>query len=232
MKPQDLKSARARKGWTQKEAAARLAVSQPYLAMLESGERRLRPELARRAVKVFGLPPSLLPPSKSLQAGQWLEDAQTLAEQLGALGYPGFAYLRSRGRKKNPGEVLLKALAQEELEARVVEALPWLLVNYWDLDADWLAEQAKLRDLQNRLGFVVSLAQRVAEKTNPQNEHCRQALAELEAKLERSRLAREDTLCRASLTEGEQRWVMENRSPEARHWNLFTDWRVEALSYV
>jgi transcriptional regulator with XRE-family HTH domain len=47
---------------TQAQAAARLGVSQPYLAMLEAGKRRLTPELARRAVGALGLTPTALPP--------------------------------------------------------------------------------------------------------------------------------------------------------------------------
>src|SRR5204862_2965596 len=45
-----------------------------------------------------------------------------------ALGYPGFTHLRPRRwALKNPAEVLLAALAQDDLEPRLVEALPWLL---------------------------------------------------------------------------------------------------------
>jgi hypothetical protein len=53
----------------------------------------------------------------------------TLATELASLGYPGFAYLKSRG-KKNPAEVLLSALSSNHLEARLVEALPWILLKY------------------------------------------------------------------------------------------------------
>lgn len=229
MNPHDLRSARLAKGWSQEQAAARLGVSQPYLAMLESGERRLTPRLARRAMKAYGLPPTVLPPSGSPLHTQ--VDAQTLANDLAALGYPGFAYLRPRGwRKKNPGEVLLAALAQDELEARVVEALPWLLLRYWNLDRAWLVREAKVCDLQNRLGFVVNLARRAAERT--QDERRAEGLKELEAELERSRLAREDTLCKASLTERERHWLVQNRPEEARHWNVLTDWSADALRYV
>jgi len=57
-------------------------------------------------------------------------------------------------------------------------------------------------------------------------------LRELEAELERSRLAREDTLCRALMPDRERQWLMERRPPEARHWNLLTDWRPEFLPYA
>lgn len=139
--------------------------------------------------------------------------------------------MRPRNWKpKNPSEVLLTALAQDDLEARLVEALPWLVVKYWPLDQGWLVREAKLRDLQNRLGFVVSLARYLAERAG--DERKARALKELETDLERSRLAREDTLCKASMREPERRWLAENRSEEGKRWNLLTDWTADALRYV
>ncbi|MFZ1058767.1 MAG: helix-turn-helix transcriptional regulator [Candidatus Rokuibacteriota bacterium] len=229
MNSSDLKSGRSAKGLSQVQAATRLRVSQPYLAMLESGRRRLTPELARRAMKVYDLPPTVLPPSELLSRHR--VDAEALANDVAALGYPGFAYLRPRNWKpKNPSDVLLAALAQDDLEARLVEALPWLVLRYWPLDREWLVREAKLRDLQNRLGFVVSLARRLAERAR--DERKARALNELETELERSRLAREDTLCKTSLSEPERRWLAENRPEDAKHWNVLTDWTVDALRYV
>ncbi len=225
-----LKSARSAKGLTQAQAATRLGVSQPYLAMLESGRRRLTPELARRAMKVYDLPPTVLPPSEELLSHHRM-DAEALVHDLAGLGYPGFAYLRPRNWKpKNPSDVLLAALAQDDLEARLVEALPWLVLKYWPLDREWLVREAKLRDLQNRLGFVVSLARRLAERARDEGKA--RALSELETELERSRLAREDTLCNASLPEPERRWLAEHRPEEAKHWNVLADWTVDALRYL
>ena len=220
MNSNDLRAGRRAKGWSQVHAATRLRVSQPYLAMLERGQRRLTPALARRAMKVYGLPPT----------AHRLE-AEGLATDLAALGYAGFAYLRPRHwTPKNPNEVLLAALAQAELDARLVEALPWLVLRYATGDQQWLVREAKLRDLQNRLGFVVSLARRLAERArDARRAH---TLNELETALERSRLAREDTLCKASLPEAERRWLADTRSDEAKHWNLLTDWTVDALRYV
>ena len=220
MNSNDLRAGRRAKGWSQAHAATRLRVSQPYLAMLERGQRRLTPALTRRAMKVYDLPPT----------AHRLE-AEALATDLAGLGYPGFAYLRPRHwTPKNPSEVLLAALAQAELDARLVEALPWLVLRYATGDQQWLVREAKLRDLQNRLGFVVSLARRLAERArDARRAH---ALSELETALERSRLACEDTLCKASLPEAERRWLADTRSDEAKHWNLLTDWTVDALRYV
>jgi transcriptional regulator with XRE-family HTH domain len=221
-----LRTARQAQGWTQARAATRLGVSQPYLAMLERGQRRLTSAVARRAMRVYGLPPTVLPPA----AVAARVTPARLAQDLAALGYPAFAHLARRGRAlPHPGAVLLTALAQPELEARTVEALPWLLLRYWDLDPAWLVREAKLRDLQNRLGFVVSLAREVAacEGDGPR----RAALQALEAALDRSRLAREDTLGRADLPEAERRWLRTHRSARARHWNLLTDWTAERLRH-
>jgi hypothetical protein len=194
--------------------------------MLERGQRRLTPAVARRAMRVYGLPPTVLP-----AAGPATRvTPETLAQDLATLGYPGFAHLARRGGvAKHPGAVLLTALAQPELEARAVEALPWLLLRYEDLDPAWLVREAKLRDLQNRLGFVVSLAREAAEQAGDGPRGA--ALRAVEAALDRSRLAREDTLGRAALPEAERRWLRTHRTAAARHWNLLTDWTAEALRY-
>jgi hypothetical protein len=83
-----------------------------------------------------------------------------LARQLAGLGYPGFAHLR--GRKANPAAVLLEALVQEDLEVRLAEALPWVVLTYPDMDWPWLIREVKLRDVQNRLGFVVAMTRDLA----------------------------------------------------------------------
>jgi transcriptional regulator with XRE-family HTH domain len=211
------------------EAAARLGVSQPYLAMLERGQRRLTPKLALRAAKLYDLAPADVPRSRRELPARL--NAATLAKDLAGLGYPGLAYLRSRHwAPRNPGEVLLTALAQDDLEPRLVEALPWLVLRYWSLDWSWVVREAKVRDLQNRLGFVVGLARHLAARGG--DERKVRSLVDLEARLDRSRLAREDTLCRASLPEPERRWLVEHRPEAAKHWNLLTDWTADALRYA
>ena len=160
MRSYDLRAARGARGWSQVEAATRLGLSQPYLAMLERGQRRLTPQLALRTAKLYNLAPTTLP--RSRRGLPTRLDAATLARDVAGLGYPGFAYLRSRHwTPKNPGEVLLTALAQDDLESRLVEALPWLVLRYSTLDWTWVVREAKVRDLQNRLGFVVGLASAV-----------------------------------------------------------------------
>jgi transcriptional regulator with XRE-family HTH domain len=224
----NLRSVRQQLGWSEQKAAHRLGVSQSYLSMLENGKRRLTKKLALRVMSVFGMPATVLPPSSP---AKW--DAQELAQQLATLEYPGFAYLRAHGRaKRNPAEVLLAALSDEHLEARLVEALPWLLLRYWNMDQGWLVEQAKVRDLQNRLGFVATLARRLGEKTDPSNVDRSLALSKLEATLNRSKLAKEDTLGRPPQSPTERKWVLENRTEDARNWNMLNDWRPEHFQYV
>lgn len=230
MKAHYLKTARRRRGWTQQEAAARLGLSQPYLSMLETGGRSLPASLARRVVRLFALAPTALPPSEPVKRRKAANN-QTLAEELAKLGYPGFAYLLTRCRTRNPAQVLLEALAMDDLEARLAEALPWLLLQFEGLDAGWLSAQVRLRNLQNRLGFVVSLARRVAE-ANPRRRNRVQPLLQLERDLEPSRLLQEDTLCQSSLSAGERRWLRARRPQAAAHWNLLTNWRPEHLPYA
>ena len=126
----------------------------------------------------------------------------------------------------------MTGLAQRDLEARLVEALPWLLLHYSEMDQDWLVDQARSHNLQNRLGFVVSLARRAASGNDRFTEEVRQNLADLEQKLDRSRLAAEDTLCQASLLPAEKEWLRVNRPEEAAYWNLLSDWKPEHLRYA
>jgi transcriptional regulator with XRE-family HTH domain len=220
-----LKSARLNANLTQQEAASMLGLTQTYLSMLERGHRRVTSGLAVQATKVFNLPPTALPlePEDSLV---WSDEE--LKSDLGALGYPGFAYLRGKPRR-NPAQLLFHALNQSDLDARVVEALPWLTCTYTDMDWEWLARNAKLNDRQNRLGFVVALAGELAKNASDTRRSKR--LAEFRASMDRSRLVREDTLCHDSMTQAERKWLQQNRPPEAGHWNLLTDLNVKHLAY-
>jgi len=222
-----LRAARQTKNWTQKDAAKGLGVTQAYLSMLESGSRVVSKRLGRKALKVFDLPPTALP----LHLGTSMSSQprkRDFATELAALGYPGFAYLRTRVRR-NPAAVLLDALNQPNLDARVAEGLPWLALTYVDLDWDWLVRNVKLQDRQNRLGFAVSLASEVAEAK--QESEKAQKLGRWLDVLERARLAREDTFCHDSMTQAEREWLRDHRSPVASHWNLLTDMAGKHLAY-
>jgi transcriptional regulator with XRE-family HTH domain len=228
MNNKDLQIARRGRGWSQKEAAAKLRLSQPYLSQLETGKREVPDHVARRALRVFDMSATWLPVKEQVKR---LRPAagDTLAHLLAALGYPGFGYLKPT-RPKNPAEVLLKALAARDLDGRLAEALPWLPLNYPDLDWQWLADEAKKHELQNRLGYVINVARKVAERRGEDNKATK--LRQQEVRLESARLFREDTLCQESMTEAEKRWLQNNRPPEAVHWRVFTDLLPEHLSYA
>lgn len=227
MKAHEFKSARLKKGWTQVQAAVHLGMTQAYLNLLENGKRRLTPGLVRRATSVYGLSAEVLPVADVFTPEQ--TDNQRLAECLAKLDYPGFLYLHSRLPKKNPSEVLLTALAQQSLDGRVAEALPWVALKYAQA-TPWLVENARRFNLQNRLGFVVALAARVAK--NQRDAARTEELAKLTSALEESRLAKEDAFYRPPKTETERAWLKGNRTDEATHWNLLTDMKVENLQYA
>lgn len=224
----DLKKGRERKGWTQHQAASRLGVSQPYLSLLEKELRRVPEKLARRAATAFCLSATTLPARTKWHAVQHKNEA-TLAADLAALGYPAFSHLKN-GRKKNPAEILLSALSAQDLNSRVTEALPWILLEYPDLDWQSLIREVKVRDLQNRLGFLISVARRIAEQRG--EDFKAELLRNKEAELARSRLLLEDTLCHNSLTVAERRWLDTARSEEAKYWRLLTDLKPEQLKYA
>jgi transcriptional regulator with XRE-family HTH domain len=227
MTPAMLQSARRARGWTQKRAARQLGVTQAYLSMLERGRRLPPPALVLRLAEVYSLSPVTLP----LPAGDWqpaVTGEREIAAELGRLGYPGLG-ARRRGAAKNPAAILLTALAAAALERRLAQALPWLFLRYPEMETAWLLDRAKRLDLQNRLGFIVGLARELREG---RGEAVPSSLAELEAALERSRLARFGTLCQNSMSEDEGRWLFEHRSETARRWNLLTDLKAEDLPYA
>lgn len=226
MQPEQLRSARQAAGWTQQQAAERLGVSQAYLALLERGRRPVTARLASNIAKVYYLGPAALP-LEAESMDSW--NSASLAAALAGLGYPGFRRLRGR-RKRNPALVLGGAIAARDVEVRVIEALPWLVAEYSDLPWEWLVREAKLRDVQNRLGFLVTLGRRVAEKRADRAAAAR--LRQVEQALNRARLVREDTLCQDSLSGAERRWFRQNRPPEARHWNLLTNLDSQSLPYA
>jgi transcriptional regulator with XRE-family HTH domain len=225
---EQLLQARQNRKWEQAAAAEKLGISQPYLSLLETGKRAITKPLARRAIKLYELPPTALPIEalpKDLPAAQ----EGNLASQIAALGYPKLAHVKGKSAKRNPAEVLLMALSAEDLNSRLVEALPWLAARYADLDWEQTIKIAKINDLQNRLGFVVNVARILADRVHDTERADK--LRQTEETLSFSRLYREDTLCRVSMTEAERRWLKANRSAEARFWRLLTDLSPEHLDY-
>lgn len=220
-----LRAARLKAGRSQHEAAARLGVSQPYYCQMECGARPLPGSLALRAVRRLGVSPAALPlPPLSPKPAP--AEPKELASSLGRLGYVGFVHLGKRGKTVNPALLVASALAHSDLEVRLVEALPWLLAAFHDLDWEWLVAQSRLWNTQNRLGYLVSLARQLGQPGASSR------LDEVLGELERSKLAAEGTLCRESMPEPERRWVRSHRSSEAARWSLLTTLTKEQLPYA
>jgi len=182
--------------------------------------------MSRKSLRVFDLPPTVVPFDLNDRSAS--EHKNQLQADLGTLGYPGFAYLKHK-RKLNPAQVLFTALDQSDLDARITEGLPWLVFAYPDMDWVWLTNRAKLNDRQNRLGFIVTLAGKLAHK---HASYRTKPLATVRNGLDYSRLAREGTLCHDSMTNAERIWLREHRSQEAAYWNLLTDLRADQLVHI
>jgi transcriptional regulator with XRE-family HTH domain len=222
MTGQTLRQARTDVGMSQVEAAAQLGVSQTLLSLMEKGERSVTPAVAQRAVTHLHATPELLPVSTKTRHSD-----DQLAADLGALGYPGYGYLRSQPR--NPAEVFFDALDRPDLDARLVEALPWLPLRYSNMDWNWLTTQAKVHNRQNRLGFVVALSAKVAKKHAKRDIVKR--LSQVVKTLEEGRLAKTDTLCQESWPPSQRKFAHNQRSVLAAHWKLDTRLTEENLAY-
>jgi len=203
-------------------------VSQPYLSQLEKGLRVASGELARKAARLYKLPPTALPLPESLDVHEVPPDE--IQRKLAYLGYPSFEHVRPKAMS-NPAEVVLNAVVKRDLDTRLVEALPWILSTYPDLNWAWLRDRAKLKNAQNRLGYLVHLAQQTA-RSLPGRQAAAQVLSRWEKELEEACLAREGTLCRDSMPEPERTWLRSNRPKAAAHWSLLTGLTAEQLPYA
>ena len=90
--------------------------------------------------------------------------------------------------------------------------------------------ESKLRDRQNRLAYVTTLARDVADALGGTD--VARSLHALLGTWEKSRLANEDTLCKTSLSQAERKWLRNHRPSAAKHWNLLTDLKAEDLVHV
>lgn len=224
----ELLQAREKKGWTQQEAAPRLGLSQSYLSMLEQNKRAVPKSRFEQVLAVYDVLSPLALPLQGEEKWGELGD-QKVAEQLSALGYPGFSYMRAKATW-NPAELLVAALTKDELESRLSEALPWLALKFSTMKWDWVVLQVKMHDSQNRLGFVLTLARLLAERMG--NNAVSQQLSNVEKGLLPSVLLRELTFCHEHMPQAERRWLKENSTPEAKKWNVLSDLSPEHLSHV
>jgi transcriptional regulator with XRE-family HTH domain len=213
MTGQALEKVRKEHGVSQLKAAEFFGLSQPMLSHMETGRRNVSPEVARRAVELFGADATALPFSTAQRHTE-----HVLATELGSLGYPGFAHLS--GQLRNPAELLFDALDRSDLDVRTTEGLPWVALEYPHLDWAWLLRELKVRNRQNRLGFVVSLAEKMARLLS--RDRVVKVLEPVLRDLEDARLVKEDTLCQESWPVSRKKHVRSLRSKLAAHWNLDT----------
>ncbi len=130
----------------------------------------------------------------------------------------------------DPLEFVLDALRTENLDQRVTDALPWVLVHRADLDYRRLTDEARLLNVQNRLGFLLEVTVEAARKL-----HSDGTAARLEpwlVRLREARLYKEDTLCKRSLTQVERKRLRRSRPKAARFWRLFTDVNARQVADV
>jgi len=157
---------------------------------------------------------------------------RAIKDALGALGYPGFLSLFSEIEAEeghDPAVVLMAAIACDRLDEMVLEALPWLVLRYEHLDWNWLLPEARRRGVQNRLGFVVSLALRAGAGSLGMDRLTRLA-------------AVEEELFACRLTSQETRWLRaapakrdipgSRRSEEAAQWGVPSALRPDEIRFL
>jgi transcriptional regulator with XRE-family HTH domain len=222
----DLRAARKLLGWTQQQTAERLSVSQSLVSMVENRQRSLTPAVQEKLSSYYEVDPVHLP----LREPVPMSDSE-YAEELANLGYPGFAHRKTRDGKPawNPAQLAVMALSTESLDRRVAEGLPWLVLRFSNADWNWAVQELKVHDLQNRLGFVVTLAREAAKDRGLGS---LENLQQLGNQVERSRLVRQDTFCNERMTQAERTWLKNRASPQAQHWNLLSDLGPEHLTHV
>lgn len=218
-----VRTTRQQLGLTQQSAAEAWGVSQTYLSLMESGRRPVPEHLVRRLARVAPEAATGLRPSASAVRPDRLDRA------LGRLGFPGFAHLASGERVNHPASVVLRAVTEANVPARVLEALPWLLVQFADMNWQWLVDQAKLANRQNRLGYLVHLARQLAERSEATSTV--KALTAVETQLRDARLLRTDTF-REDMTNAEREYLQQHRPEAAGFWNVLTRLTVEQLRYA
>lgn len=212
---------------TQVEAARELGVSQGYLSLLEKGKRPLTDELRAKVVWAFHLSPTEMPVSENLFDVREVSNDE-LGTDLATLGYPGYSHMK-KSKPKHPALVLLSALKGDNRLARDVEALPWVVLSFPDMDWPEVIKAVKVNDLQNRLGFVTAVAREVAESRNDVARV--KKLRGYESELSRSLLLREETLCNERMTNPERKWLEEHRPDSAKKWRLLTDLSLRSLQH-
>jgi hypothetical protein len=98
------------------------------------------------------------------------------------------------------------------------------------MDWNWLTVEARVRNRQNRLGFVVALAAKAAKKQAKRD--VVRCLSQVVKTLEEGRLAKTDTLCQESWPPSQRKFAHKQRSALAAHWKLDTRLTEENLAHL
>jgi transcriptional regulator with XRE-family HTH domain len=222
----NLRNVRNQRGWNQQDLALRLGVSQTLVSLWEHGERKV-PTRRLHQLRQLGmkLDAVMLPMRDEVSLG-----GGDYAQELSNLGYPGFAHFQSDEPRWNPAELLVNALSERNLDRRVAEALPWLALRYSEMDWDWVKREAKLRNLQNRLGFTLVLAKKLAFQKRGMEAAAR--LEKQEESLRESLLAKQDTYCYERMTQAERKWLQTRRTLDAAAWHVLSDLEPAHLTHV
>lgn len=148
------------------------------------------------------------------------------AAELGALGYPKFSYIEKKGAP-DAATFLSDTLSESDLDPRVAEGLPWVVLTNPKMDWEWLRNRVSQHRRQNGLGFVVELA---VELANRQGDADTASILghQLEI-MELMLVAEESTFCHDSMTASEREWLRHHRSLTAAHWNILSDMKSEDL---
>lgn len=157
---------------------------------------------------------------------------RAIKDALGALGYPGFRSLFSEieaEQDHDPAVVLMAAIVCDRQQDPVIEALPWLVLRYENLDWNWLLAEARRRGVQNRLGFVVSLAVRAGAGSLGMDRLTR--LAAVEEELFACRLARQETRW-LRVPPSQRGFIAARRSQEAALWGVPCCLRPEEIRFL
>ncbi len=123
----------------------------------------------------------------------------------------------------------MAALACDRLDEIVVEALPWLVLRYDNLDWQWLLAEARRRGVQNRLGFVVSLAVRAAAGSLGMDRLTR--LAAIEEDLFACRLPKQETRW-LRMPPARRQSAAARSSQEAAQWGVPSSLRPDEIRFL
>ena len=168
-------------------------------------------------------------------------DEDHLEKALAVLGYPGFAYLTPYLKLEtsdegafDPTALIQWAIAQDVLDVRLTEGLPWLIAAY-AVKIDWkkLINDAQKHGVQNRLGYLVYLALKLTEsKQSLSHPEARRLLKKSLLRLWEIRQSQEQTLMEEWSGPALRAWLRVNRPQEALEWHVLTTLTTSDLQHA